>query len=393
MPLSTKGWLQLKWQQIRLFVMPTSEDTTTPLDQVSRFYQSDAYKSLDHSVTSAFFDGPLGGLDQRVLSRTEDAVLPLAVSLWKQGRNISCIVYGEKGTGLSTYLNVFTAHLKKVDQSYKSLSLEHRLTDVESVISTLSKTFNIESPPDNLDTFIATINAIPATVIVIDNAHFLVQRTLNAQVILDALSAIVLGSRGHHLWVMGCEQQAWRRLCYGYQFQDIFSHEYYISNYNDAQLKELLIKRISYAGITKVNGIALTDLNNEKSPLNAIVKKSRGCIELGIFYCLSTLNSGMSKDELFFSPPLEIDSGSFKQLSQLDLFTLAEIATHGQLTPSEHHVIFRISLNQSKMILEHLRVIGLLDQNDDANPRDAYALKLIISAIVIRYLISMNYLY
>jgi hypothetical protein len=92
----------------------------------------------------------------------------------------------------------------------------------------------------------------------------------------------------------------------------------------------------------------------------------------------------MSKDELFFSPPLEIDSGSFKQLSQLDLFTLAEIATHGQLTPSEHHVIFRISLNQSKMILEHLRVIGLLDQNEDANPRDAYALKLIISAIVIR---------
>ena len=57
MPLSTKGWLQLKWQQIRLVVMPTSEDTTTPLDQVSRFYQSDAYKSLDHSVTSAFFDG------------------------------------------------------------------------------------------------------------------------------------------------------------------------------------------------------------------------------------------------------------------------------------------------------------------------------------------------
>ncbi len=159
--------------------------------------------------------------------------------------------------------------------------------------------------------------------------------------------------------MIACEEQAWRRLCYGYQFQNIFSNQHLISNYNDAQIKELLIKRISYAGITKVNGIELDLLSNEKSPLNAIAKKSKGCIELGIFYCLSTLTSGMSQNELFFNAPLEIDTGSFKELSQLDLFTLAEIATHGQLTPKEHHLIFRISLNQSKIDFRTLTRSGL----------------------------------
>ena len=393
MPFSINNWLHDKWQQFRQFIMPTSDDTTIPLDQVSRFYQSDSYRALDQSIASAFFDGPLGGLDQRILIRKENEMLIHDFSLWKQGRNISSAIYGEKGTGLSTYLNVFTAHLKKSEQSYKTLSLEQRLTDVQSVILAISKQLNIETPPEKLDSFIEAINELPATVLIIDNAHFLVQRTLNAQLIVDTLSSIILGSRGHHLWVISCEEQAWRRLCYGYQIQNIFSNHHHISNYSDSQIKELLIKRIAYAGFTKVNGIDISNLHNEKSPLNAIAKKSKGCIELGIFYCLSTLTSGMSKDELFFNQPLEIDTGSFKDLTQLDLFTLAEIATHGQLTPKEHHLIFRISLNQSKMILEHLRVLGLLDQNDDANRRDAYSLKLIISAVVIRYLISMNYLY
>ncbi len=116
--------------------------------KVSRFYQSDAYRSLDHAITSAFFDGPLGGLDQRILSRKEDDVLMHSYSLWKQGRSISCAIYGEKGTGLSTYLNVFSAQLKKTEQSYKTLSLEQRLSDVQSVILALSKLFKMESPPE-----------------------------------------------------------------------------------------------------------------------------------------------------------------------------------------------------------------------------------------------------
>lgn len=393
MPLTINNWLHSQWQHIRQLVMPSSEDKTIPLDQVSRFYQSDVYRSLDQAITSAFFDGPLGGLDQRIASRKEDELLLQSFSLWQQGRSISCVIYGEKGTGLSTYLNVFMAHLKKTQQDYKNLSLNQRLSDTQSVIDALSKPFNMLTPPTKLDDFIEQINALPPTVIIVDNAHFLVQRTLNAQVVIDALSSIILGSRGHHLWIVASEEQAWRRLCYGYGFQNIFSDEHHIKNYTDAQIKELLIKRIAYSGAKKINGTPIEEANHDKSPINAIAKKSKGCIELGIFYCLNTLTSGMTPDDLFFNAPSDIDMGSFKDLSQLELFTLAEVATHGQLTAKEHHLIFRTSLDQSKMILEHLRVLGILDQNNEANRGDAYALKLIISAVVIRYLISMNYLY
>ena len=244
-----------------------------------------------------------------------------------------------------------------------------------------------------LNDFIHTINELPQCVVVMDNVHFLVQRSLDAQIVIDCLSSIILSSRGHHLWVLSGEEQSWRRLCYGYHFEHLFSHQQHIANYTDSQIRDLLIKRFSYAGFHAINDITIDQLGNEKSPINEIAKRSKGCVELSIFYCLNNLTYGVTPKSLFITSPLEIDTTPLKQLTQIELFTLSEISTHGQLSAKEHQNIFRISLNESKMLLERLRVLGILDKNEESNYSDTYSLKLIISAVVIRHLISMNYLY
>lgn len=388
-----KKWFIDAWQVIKPQWLTDKKDQTVSLDQVSRFYQSDYYLALDDGLKSAFYDGQLGGLDSRIIERKDHAFLLDCYQLWQSGRNVSCGIYGEKGTGLSTLLNIFTNHLKQQEQHFKQLSLEKRLCSEQDITNTLARLFAMEEKEYKLDDFINALNALPPCVITIDNVHFLVQRTLDAQKVIDTLSAIILASRGHHFWVLACEEQAWRRLCYGYQFENLFSHQQHVSNFNETQIRDLLIKRFTYGGFNTINDIPIDKLTGEKDPLNEISKRSKGCVELGLFYCLNNLTYGTKPQSIYIMPPQEVDTAPLKKLPQIELFTLAEISAHGQLSVKEHHKIFRVSLNESKMILEHLRVLGILDKNEEASHSDAYSLKLIISAVVIRYLISMNYLY
>lgn len=244
-----------------------------------------------------------------------------------------------------------------------------------------------------LDDFIQALSELPSCVIALDNLHFLVQRTLGAQAVIDCLGAIILATRGHHFWLLGAEEQTWRRLCYGYRFENLISHQHHIANFTDSEMRDLLIKRFAYAGFHTINDIATDTLHSEKSPINDIAKRSKGCVELGFFYCLNNLTYGTKPQSLLIMPAQEIDMGPLKKLNKIELFTLAEISTHGQLSVKEHAGLFRMSTNESKMTLEHLRVLGIVDQGDEFHNRDTYSLKLIISAVVIRYLISMNYLY
>ena len=381
------------WSDVKQRLFPSKQNATTPLDQVSRFYQSDFYRSLDENIKSTFYDGPLGGLDSRIHPRSDKTFLHDCIRLWQNGRNVSCAIYGEKGTGLSTLLNVLGEEIKKQAIDHKLISLNQRLTSEADVIETLCRALAIDSFDFKLDTFIQKMHKKPPCVILIDNLHFLVQRTLNAQTVIDALSSIVLATRGHHLWIIASEEQAWRRLCYGYQFEHLFSHTHYIENYSDSEIRNLLVKRFSYAGIHHVNDIPIEKLQDEKSPVSDIAKRSKGCIELAIFYCLNNLTYGLTPKSLYITSPLEIDTTPLKTLSQMERFTLSEICAHGVISAREHQTIFRISLNESKMTLERLRVLGILEKDESANHADTYCLKLIISSVVIRYLISMNYLY
>ena len=380
------------WNQVSA-LWKKDEANLIPLDQVSRFYQSDQYQSLDAEVKSAFFDGPLEGLDQRTIDRKDLQFMQDTLNSWQQGRSISCAMSGEKGTGLSTLFNQFGAKLKHQQVKHKIVRINKRLSSESDVIFAFGNTLNVLDMATELDKFIEQLLSMPPTVIMVDNTHFMVQRTLHAHEVIDALTAMILGTRGHHLWIVGCEEQAWRRLSYSYQFENLFSHVHTVANFTEAEIKSLLAARFAYCGAKTVNGVSLEQLAKDKSPLSSIVKKSKGCVELALFYCLNQLTHGLEPHSFQVNNPQDIELGAFKKLTQHELFTLAELAAHGQLSIKEHQKIFRTTASQSKRLLEHLRVIGLLDKTDDLHQQDAYVLKLIISAVVVRYLISMNYLY
>ncbi len=387
------NWLPQPWRYIKQRFLSKNDNRTVPLDQVSRFYQSDFYQSLDANLKSAFYDGPLDGLDSRVIKRKDLESMMEHFKLWQQGRNISFVIHGEKGTGLSTLLNSFIKEVKQEQQTYTLISLEKRIKTETDLFALLSQSLGIHEKADTLDGFISQLNVLPPSVIALDNLHFIVSRTLDAQAVMDCFSAIIIASAGHHFWVLSCEEQAWRRLCYGYGFENLVSHQHHVANFSEQEMRELLISRFSYAGFHTINGIATDKLHSEKSPINHIAKRSKGCVELGLFYCLNNLTYGTKPQSILIMPAEEIDTTPLKKLSQKALFTLAEISTHGQFTAKEHSEVFRININESKMLLEHLRVIGILDKNEEPNSTDAYSLKLIISAVIIRHLISMNYLY
>lgn len=370
-----------------------TEDKYIPLDQVTRFYQSDFYYALDENLRAAFTDMPLAGNDERIIQRSTMEQLKNAVQAWQEGRNLSMVITAEKSSGLTTLLNCFALHLKTNKISCQHTPLNERLTSPLDITTLVKELFHLRSEPIGLDNLIVHINALKPKVIILDNLHFLVQRTAAAQSVIDTLGAIILGTRGHHLWILGCEEQAWRRLNYGYEFAHVFSHSVFLQNFSRSEINELLVTRFRTAGFTHINEVPLNELQKTKTPIDAISRKSKGCIELALFYCLANMQYGTSQNKVFLQRPLSINISALKELDNNELFTLAEICTHGQLSPAEHRIIFRNTLNQSKMALEHLRVLGLLDQVAPGNRREAYQLKLIASSMIIDHLIAANYLY
>ncbi len=379
--------------KIMALIKGDRDDSMVPLDYVTRFYQSDYYHSLSPALRSAFYAGPLGAMDQRIESERGVEFLKTALEQWQAGRSHSYAVFGETGTGLSTLLNVYTGILKKQDIPFNLIPFDDRISTTQSLVETLFQPLGIEYTSSAIDNIISAINQLDPKVIMLDNVHFLVQRSVKSQSLIDTFSAIILATRSKHLWIVGCEEQSWRRLSYGYGINDSFSHEHHLENFTEEKIRKLLIARFAYAGFDTINGQPIGTSKNEKSPIYSIARKSKGCIELGLFYCLNNFTHGTNEKSVFLSMPKDIDTTMLKKLGDLDLFTLAEICTHGQLTAREHQNIFRCTLNKSKVVLEKLRVLGLLDHDEDGRRHDAYVLKLIVSAVVIRYLISINYLY
>jgi hypothetical protein len=121
-------------------------------------------------------------------------------------------------------------------------------------------------------------------------------------------------------------------------------------------------------------------------------KLSNGKPDLAFFYFLTSLLFDTGAEPLNMQAPVALDFSALKQLLSEELFTLAEVAAHGQLTLSEHRAVFRVSEQESRLLLERLYHQCLLDKDPSA-VEPTYRLVPLYSDAVTRYLSNANFLY
>jgi hypothetical protein len=82
-------------------------------------------------------------------------------------------------------------------------------------------------------------------------------------------------------------------------------------------------------------------------------------MESALYYWLRSLSVD-EQGKVSVQPCVKVDTGFIKKLDSLNLLSLAEVLAHGGLTPKEHGQIFNLDVFRSRLILDYLRQIRLL---------------------------------
>lgn len=342
---------------------------------------------LPDALVNAFTEAPLACADPRYVGREQafDS-LSQAVVDWREGRGNLSVVVGPPGSGVTSSLN----QLREQPEPVTYLSLPHRPCSTADVMRLLQSVFELESPPANTSAAIDTINAQPKRIILLDDGHRLLARKMGNGAALQTLGAVLLATQRHHCWILGCARQAWRRLCFLYDSQRLFSRVVEIDYFNQAELSQSVEARLYGLGYQWALRANLPE--GSRDPLAAHFKllhdHAEGHPQLAYFLLLQALSVDTHQNLLLLDDIPRLDISSLKQCGEDELFSLAEIYTHGGLEKVEHETLFRLGPDQSLVRLEQLRHQGLLERVDSS-----YRLAPLMAQATVQHLVNANRLY
>ncbi|WP_126455008.1 ATP-binding protein [Sulfuriflexus mobilis] len=354
------------------------ESSLWSLNDIMRLAQNPA--AVTTSVRSdALSLLPLDAGDPRFIGREKElSDLLAALEGWRSGRPTMAVVSGPQGSGITSLVNQLQLHIRP-EETLKRECLRQRFCNEQDVFALVARLFDLQDPPHDASTLSERLNELPGRILFIDDAHYLASRLYGERDAVRSLGAIMVATQGRHLWLLGCRQQAWRRMGYTHHADQFFSHAITLNYFNAVELTNFIAARTGAAG----------DEQTELAP--AIIQRlqslSLGKPDLLLLYLLS----GALQDAAALRP---LDTSVFKQLEMEEKFTLAELAVHGSLTVVEHQHIFRLSPEDSQLRLNQLCNMGLAERGHATTGSSVYYRILpMVTAHLYEHLYKSNYLY
>ena len=352
-------------------------------------------KALPEALLQTFTVEPLSAGDARFVGREEQLTrISSALELWRAGHSSMIAVTGPQGCGLSSFLRQLE-QLVGSNGTFRYSKLTHRPYDISDTLNMLSEFAGFEQPAKSVEELLERINELPPGVFVIDNGHFLSCRVMGAHAAIRIFGAVMVATQQRHLWILGCEEYAWRRLTYIYRADRYFTDRIELAMFSGPELDQCLALRQQMSGVdlnSKMDGGDKELPDELESELPTLYKLSNGKPDFAFFYYLGGLQLNPENKQLDMKPVSALDFSALKNLIREELFTLAEVAVHGSMTIDDHRALFRSSREESWLLLERLYQQCLLDKDEtDEEPR--YRLVPVYSEVISRYLTSTNYLY
>lgn len=365
------------------------------LAQASRREHHYRDNALPEALLKAYTVEPLAAGDARFIGR-EDQLQRLSdvVEHWRAGRSSMLAVTGPQGCGLSSFLRQIERDLGASDEfCYHQLTI--RPYDINNSLQMLAEIIGCEQPVETIEDVLEHLRQLPPKVFVIDNGHLLSCRVMGAHAAIRIFGAVMVASQQRHLWVLGCEEFAWRRLMYIYRADRYFTDHIELDMLSAAELNQCLAIRQQVSGVTLDSTMASGDSDLPdvlEKELVTLYKLSNGKPDLAFFYYLRSLQLNRESQLVEMLSLEALDFSALKSLISEELFTLTEVAVHGRMTIDEHRALFRSSHEESWLLLERLYQQCLLDRDEDGDD-PAYRLVSVYSQVISRYLTNANYLY
>ncbi|KVX01200.1 hypothetical protein [Shewanella frigidimarina] len=383
------------------------------------------------------------------------------INLWCNHHGEISAIVAPAGAGLSAFLgqipsllanintqqqDASTSKVKPLPEKGVIMSFYNAPLSASDAIANVCYCFDMQPPATMTDTtitdIIIAINKLPAQLIVIDDLHKLMLRMMGNAQALVTFATIVMETRKHHCWILGCEKFAWQRLSTQYQITHFIKHVITFDYFNAKELASIQTKQLVDLGLISDDYLILKtdeaepnqtqnlseathtesekddDVNPYDDQLKQLHMISQGHPKLAKLLLQYSLthqadiaqsSSNNKSDNGSKNNSSKVTDNNSKQCTDIckvnasvlplcqdnDLFSLAEIYIHGGLRVAQHAHIFAQTIEQSSLQLAYLARQGLIiaqySQRDFA--QHFYFITPALSKIIASHLVNNNKLF
>lgn len=330
----------------------------------------------------------------------ELAQLKQAFKDWKKDRFITVSVIGEKGSGITSLLNMFLTQIEHDDELLVTTQLNEKLYASNDYYNLFSELFGEEKFQSNEEIIRYLNTSSSSRIVVIENLQHMFIKQVHGFDCMNLFFDLMANTMKKVLWVGVYTNHSWRYLDKTIHISSYFTTELFVEPLSEETIQEIIFKRNALSGFRIVflpdveakhsklyKRMELTERQTflQKRFFKVLAKLSNGNISLAMLYWLRSIER-VNDETIEIRPISEVDFSFIKSLSADELFALQALILHDGLNLNN----FSSVISKPESVCRNL-LNPMLEKGYLIKPKHKYNINPLIFKPVADYLASRNF--
>lgn len=312
---------------------------------------------------------------------------------WEKDRFVSCAIVAQKGSGVSSMLNLFLQSTSKTNTI--KVELDKKIYTKEEYFRYFNSLFETDNISTNQDFIDYLNNTKNSKIIILENLHHMFLKKVSGFEAIELLFELISYTTKKVLWIGVFTPESWNYLDKTVSILNYFTSVVVMEPLNLENIKETITKRNESAKLKII--FEQEDKESEKNEkkqdklknnfFKQLHKLSNGNISLALLYWVRSIEK-IENDIIYVKQIDELDNSFIKNLSTEALFVLQILILHDGLTLQDYSLVTGESNQECRKKLMPMLEKGLLIQ-----PKQKYNINPVIYQYIHDYLLSKKYIH
>jgi hypothetical protein len=295
---------------------------------------------------------------------------------WEKGTPTAIAIIGERGSGLTTFLNFIENEIYK-DVPTTRIAFSKPEYNQNNILKTICDTFHFKHLDSWEDLEKKILDDGKFKICILENIHYMYLKTVSGFGGLEKFLNLLSRTKNSVFWISSCTLYSWQFLQKAISIDSHFQRQLTLYNITPDELKSIIMKRHRASGYLlefESSGNPrrlMKSKNSDENPHHSNLERhyfeklhafAGGNIATAIMVWLRSIKK-FSKDKMLLSANFDIDFRFLNRLSEDNVLTLSAIVYHEIMSPESHSEIFSQNMDKSRLQLENLEGKGILIKN------------------------------
>jgi hypothetical protein len=374
------NWMKQLW--IKYFSLSSKEsEQTEPAMEKIRNYLTETENRIERLpfIYQKLFHLQALNDNQFFTNRiNEIRLLKSEYELWQNGQPTSIAIIGERGSGLTTFMNYAENQIFK-DISVIRIIFRKPENSEKNILRMVNMAFNLPAQTSwsSLEEKVNEEKTI--RICLVENLQFMYLKTVSGFEGIEKFLQFLSKTKHKIFWLATCTLYSWQFLEKAIGLNSYFHRLLKLHKISPEELKSIILRRHRASGYhlefesSSKPFLKKKGRTKDSNPQQAILEDTffkklhniaGGNITTAILIWLRSIKE-FSQEKIVLTALFEFDFSILDQLPHEKLLTLGAVLHHEKLSPESHAVIFNHNFEKSRLMLENLETDGLLMRNGD----------------------------